>query len=88
MIYDNAENYELVLDGQKQKVIKISYFDPDGTDNPKQSSFEVFLNQDLQSVFWQRYTLEVKSNRVINIEGKKYGLGYQSLTDRIKINVN
>lgn len=85
MIYDNAEDYELVIDGKKQKAIKISYFDPDGTDDPKNSYFEVFLNQELQSIFWQRYTIEVKSKKIINIDGKQYGLGYQSLTDRIKL---
>jgi transcriptional regulator with XRE-family HTH domain len=85
MIYDNAENYELIIDGKKQKAIKISYFDPDGTDDPKNSHFEVFLNQELQSIFWQRYTIGVKSKIQINIDGKQYGLGYQSLTDRIKL---
>lgn len=85
MIYDNAENYELIIDGKKQKAIKISYFDPDGTTNPKNSYFEVFLNQNLQSIFWQRYTMGVKSKKSIDIDGQQYGLGYQSLTDRIKM---
>jgi len=85
MIYENAENYELIFEGKKQKVIKISYFDPDGTNDPKNSYFEVFLNHNLQSVFWQRFTVDLKSKTTIVLDGRKYGLGYQSLTDRLKV---
>jgi len=85
MIYENAENYELIFEGKKQKVIKISYFDPDGTNDPKNSYFEVFLNHNLQSVFWQRFTVDLKSKTTIILDGRKYGLGYQSLTDRLKV---
>jgi transcriptional regulator with XRE-family HTH domain len=84
MIYENAENYELIFEGKKQKVIKISYFDPDGTNDPKNSYFEVYLNNNLQSVFWQRFTVDLKSKTTIVLDGRKYGLGYQSLTDRLK----
>lgn len=85
MMYENAENYELIFEGKKQKVIKISYFDPDGTNDPKNSYFEVFLNQNLQSVFWQRFTVDLKSKTTIVLDGRNYGLGYQSLTDRLKV---
>jgi DNA-binding XRE family transcriptional regulator len=84
MIYKNAENYELVFEGNKEKVIRISYFDPDGTTDPEHAYFEVFLNQDLESIFWQRYKKGAKSKTIKMINGKKYGLNYQVLTDRMK----
>jgi transcriptional regulator with XRE-family HTH domain len=85
MIYENAEDYELIFEGKKQKVIKISYFDPDGTNDPKNSYFEVFLNQNLQSVFWQRFTVDLKTKTTVVFDGRNYGLCYQSLTDRLKV---
>ena len=84
MIYNNAENYELVFDWNKEKVIKLSYFDPDGTDDPENTYFEVFLNEDLESIFWQTFRVGAKSKVSKTINGKKYGLNYQVLTDRMK----
>lgn len=83
MIYNQAEHYELTYHGVTQNVIKISYFDPDGTDDPQNSYFEVFLNKNLQSLCWQRYTCNLKSKIQITMDGKIYGLGYQSIPDRL-----
>lgn len=84
MIYNNAEIYEFIYEDNKEKVTKISYFDPDGTTDPEHAYFEVFLNQDLESIFWQRYSLDSKAKTNTIINGKKYGLDYQVLTDRMK----
>jgi transcriptional regulator with XRE-family HTH domain len=83
MIYQNAENYELTFGGIKQKVIKISYFDPDGTSNAENSYFEVYLNQNYESIFWQRFQVGLNSKISTFVKGNKYGLCYQSLTDRM-----
>jgi hypothetical protein len=83
MIYHNAENYELTYNLKKYHVTKISYFDPDGTDEMEKTYFEVYLDKDLQSLCWQRFKQNVKSTTVVAINGKSYGLEYQCVTDRL-----
>ena len=87
MKYSNAEDYILEFDGKKQKVIKISYYDPDGSDDLKRAYFEVFLNQDFKSLIWRRYTkINMKntySNEKIKIANDIYDMDYYCLTSRL-----
>ena len=87
MEYQKAENYLLEHNGKKQKVIKISYFDSEGSGDSKKVYFETFLNQNLETVVWRRYT---KSSLKNNITGKaikigetEYDLDYYVLTNRL-----
>lgn len=85
--YNDAEDYILEYEGKKQKVIKISYFDPDGSNNPKRAYFEVFLNQELESLVWRRYTkVDMKkdyTNERITIDNNQYDMDYYSITSRL-----
>ncbi len=85
--YEDAKDYILELDGKKQKVIKVSYFDPDGSDNPKRAYFEVFLNQELETLIWRRYTLVTMkknyTNERITIDDNLYDLDYYCVTSRL-----
>ena len=88
MKYDNAEDYVLEYNGIKQKVIKISYFDPDGRKDLKAVYFEVILNQNFESLIWRRYTkLKDKKGPVTNervtIDGEIYDCDYYCLTSRL-----
>ena len=87
MEYRNAEDYILEYNDRKQKVIKISYFDPDGSDDPKRAYFEVFLNQDFESLVWRRYTkVDLKkdyTNERVTIDNNLYDMDYYALTSRI-----
>ena len=87
MEYQKAEDYLLEYNGKKQKVIKISYFDSEGSGDSKKVYFESFLNQNLETVVWRRYT---KSSFKNNITGKaikigetEYDLDYYVLTNRL-----
>ena len=87
MNYLEAEDYILEYNGKKQNVIKISYFDPDGSDDMKNAYFEVFLNSNFESLVWRRYTkIKNKKNlsgeRVI-IDNEMYDMDYYSLTSRL-----
>ncbi len=87
MNYLEAEDYILEYNGKKQNVIKISYFDPDGSDDMKNAYFEVFLNYNFESLIWRRYTkIKNKKNlsgeRVI-IDNEMYDMDYYSLTSRL-----
>ena len=86
-IYLDAEDYVLEYEGKKQNVIKISYFDSDGSDDPQKGYFEAFLNQNLESLVWRRFT---KSNKKIHktgitqiVNGYEYDLDYYSITSRL-----
>ncbi len=85
--YNKAEDYILEFYNNKQKVIKISYYDPDGKDDLKAAYFEVFLNKDFESLVWRRYT-KVKykkkhTNVTTNIDGEIYDLDYYAITSRL-----
>ena len=87
MKYQKAEDYLLEYDGKKQKVIKISYYDSEGSEDSKKVYFESFLNQNLETVVWRRYTkLSFKSNttgKAIKIGKTEYDLDYYVLTNRL-----
>ena len=87
MKYNEAEDYIMEYDGRKQNVIKISYFDPDGRDDPKAAYFETFLNQNLESLVWRRYTKTCHksqySGETVVIDGETYDMDYYSLTSRL-----
>ncbi|MBP5407993.1 MAG: helix-turn-helix transcriptional regulator [Bacilli bacterium] len=87
MHYNEAMDYVLELDNKKYNVIKISYFDPDGRNDDKAAYFEVFLNQDLESLVWRRFTkVSLKSdytNFRVNIDDEEYDLDYYALTSRL-----
>ena len=87
MYYNEAMDYVLELDNKKYNVIKISYFDPDGRNDDKAAYFEVFLNQELESLVWRRFTkVSLKSdytNIRINIDDEEYDLDYYALTSRL-----
>ena len=87
MKYSEAEDWLLEYEGRRQNVIKISYFDPDGRDDPKAAYFEVFLNQNLESLVWRRYTKIIHkqefSGETIVIDHETYDMDYYSLTSRI-----
>ena len=86
--YENAVDAILEVDGKKLNVIKISYFDPDGSDTDlKHAYFEVLLNQDYDSLMWRRYTKKADkkelSNEVILVDGIEYDMDYYSITSRL-----
>ena len=85
--YTEAENYILEYNGVKQNVIKIAYFDPDGSKDPKRAYFEVFLNKDFESLVWRRFTkvtLKDKYSGVsIEVDGEKYDSDYYAITSRL-----
>ena len=87
MEYNNAEDYLLEYNEHKQKVIKISYFDPDGSDDLKRAYFEVFLNQDFESLVWRRYTkVNIKKNYTnerLELDNNLYDLDYYAITSRL-----
>ena len=87
MKYSDASDYILDFCGKKQEVIKISYFDPDGRNDPNAAYFEVFLNKDLESLMWRRYTKtnlkEKKTGEVININNSTYDMDYYVITSRL-----
>ena len=87
MKYNEAEDYILEYEGKKHKVIKISYYDPDGSDDYKRAYFEVFLNQDFESLVWRRYTkVSMKdkfSKEVIKINNCEYDMDYYVITSRL-----
>ena len=80
--YQNAENYVLEINGKKQNVIKISYFE----DN-RNIYFEVFLNLKFESLLSRRYTNESLkrefTNEKVTINNETYDLDYYCLTSRI-----
>lgn len=83
MIYHNAEDCVLTYAGKRIDVIKISYFDPDGTEDGNKVYFETFLNSKGESVYWRRYNKGSKSKAKIEINNNEYGLGYECITDRL-----
>ena len=87
MIYLESEEWMLEYNGKKQNVIKISYYDPDGSDDQKRAYFEAFLNQDLETVVWRRYTkINLKnqfSKEVIVIDNIEYDMDYYAITSRL-----
>ena len=87
MIFDNAEDYILEYNGKKQNVIKVSYFDPDGSDDPKRAYFETFLNKDLNTLVWRRYTKvnmkDTFSNEKIVVDDHEYDSDYYAITSRL-----
>lgn len=82
--YNSAENFELIYDGKKYNVVKIGYFGQDESNDITGFYFEVFLNQNGESLFWRRFSKNHQSNTEITIEGYQYGLEYQCLTDRLR----
>ena len=80
--YQNAENYVLEINGKKQNVIKISYFE----DN-RNIYFEVFLNLKFESLLSRRYTNESLkrefTNEKVTINNETYDLDYYCLTSRL-----
>ena len=83
MIYDNAEDYVLTYNGKRIDVIKISYFDSDGSGDDKHAYFETFLNQKGESLYWRRYTKNSKSRKSIKIEDEQYKLDYECIINRL-----
>ena len=87
MKYNNAENYILEYNGLKQNVIKISYYDPDGSDHLTHAYFEVFLNKDFESLVWRRYTekhtKKQLSGETVVVNGIEYDLDYYCITSRL-----
>ena len=88
MKYESADDYVLEYNGMKQKVIKISYFDPDGRDDLKTAYFEVILNQNYESLVWRRYTklkdkLSPVTNERVTIDGEIYDCDYYCITSRL-----
>ena len=87
MKYENAEDWILEYEGKKIPVIKVSYFDPDGRDDPKCAYFEAFLNQDLATLVWRRYTkthlsFNLTGERIV-IDGQEYDADYYAITSRL-----
>ena len=80
--FDNAKDYLLEINGKKIKTIGLSYFESN-----KEQYYEVFLNEDFESLLLKRYTrVDIKkkmNNRSISIDGKEYDLDYYCLTSRI-----
>ena len=85
--YGNGQDYILEYNGIKQNVIMISYFDPDGSADSKHAYFEVFLNQNGESLIWKRYTKNQTkkelSNIGVNVDEYDYDLDYICLTSRL-----
>jgi len=82
MIYDNAEDYVLTYNGKKIDVVKLFYFDSDGSSDDKHTYFEVFLNQKGESLYWRRSTKNLKSRKSIEIDGEQYEFDYECITSR------
>ena len=87
MIFDNAEDYILEYNGKKQNVIKVSYFDPDGSNDPKRAYFETFLDKNLNTLVWRRYTkVDMKdtySNEKVIADNHEYDSDYYAITSRL-----
>ena len=87
MHFDEAEDYILEYEGKKHKVIKISYFDPDGSNDPKRSYFESFLNQDFETLLWRRCTKVTMKNQFsgerMKIDSNEYDMDYYAITNRL-----
>lgn len=89
MTYRSAEDWILEYDGKKQNVTKISYFDPDGRDDMEAAYFEVFLNQDNESLVWRRFTKnslkskELFTDEEVTVNGNKYNMDYYAITSRL-----
>jgi transcriptional regulator with XRE-family HTH domain len=83
-VYNKAENYELTYNSKKYETIKIAYFDSEKTKNPQRTYFEVFLDENLESLCWKRYALDLPSKNEVIVDGEKYGLEYQCVTDRLR----
>lgn len=84
ILYKNAGKYELTINSKQYKAIKIVYFEPSRDNSSKKTYFEVFLNEKFESICWQRYAQDKPSSVEITIDGLKYGLEYQCITDRIE----
>ena len=89
MNYNKAEDYILEYGGKKQNVIKVSYFDPDGSNDPHRAYFEAFLNQNLETLVWRRYTkigmknAKYNTNETVFIDNSKYDMDYYAITSRL-----
>lgn len=81
--YDTAEDYILECNNKKISVIKISYFASSNADS-RQYFIEVFLNKNLESLLWRRYSkTSTKSNETMIINDFRYDLDYECITDRL-----
>ena len=78
--FENAEDYILEYEGNKQNVTKISYFD-------NGYYIEVFLNKNNESLVWKRYSLKENkkeyTNDVVTQNNKVYDLDYYCITSRL-----
>ncbi len=78
--YIDNEDYLLEINNKIINVIKISYLESD-------NYFEVYLNEDFESLIWIRYTkkeLKKKLNNISKtINNTEYDLDYYSITSRL-----
>ena len=87
--YNDAYDAVLDFEGKRQKVIVISYFDPDGSEDPKMGYFETILNDNFESLAWRRYrkkkyNLKDKLSGIeITVEDEIYDLDYCVITSRL-----
>lgn len=78
IIFNDVEMYNLKIGDAKRPVKKISYLDSENT------YVEVYLDEENRAILWKRFDLGKDSGEVVNIDGKKYGLFYQCITDRMR----
>ncbi|MFA5283309.1 MAG: helix-turn-helix transcriptional regulator [Bacilli bacterium] len=78
IIFNDVEIYNLKINDTRYPVKKISYLDSDTI------FVEVYLDEENRTILWKRYDLGKDSGEVVNIDGKKYGLFYQCITDRLR----
>lgn len=84
IVYSYSEDYILSYDEVDYPVIKIAYFDPSGTSDPKRTYFEVYLTDKGDSLYWKRYE-KGKGKDSINVEEISYLPSYTAITDRFII---
>lgn len=87
--FNDAYDAIMEFEGKKQKVVVISYFDPDGSNDEKMGYFETILNENFESLIWRRYrkkkyNLKDKMSGIeITIDGEIYDLDYYAVTSRL-----
>ncbi|MCI1244638.1 MAG: helix-turn-helix domain-containing protein [Bacilli bacterium] len=82
MTYEDCDDCLLTYKDKEIDVIRIFYFDPDGSKDQRHAFFETFLNQNGESLYWRRYTKGGEKGKCMEIEGVPYKLDYECLTSR------
>ena len=80
--FENAEDYLLEYGRNNMKVVKVTYFESSAPDE-REDFFELYLNQDYESVMWKRYSKKINNpDDNIMIDGIIYGLEGTCVTNR------